>query len=201
VAFNGTAASYSVGSDTQITTSVPSGATSGPIAVTTAAGTGTSTSSFTVATQPIVNGNFETGTFSGWTTGGAQPTPSISTTQAYSPTHSALLGYTGSSGEPNGDSWIQQQFAVPAAGGTLSLWVWEFTTDSVTYDWQTCQLRNTAGTTLSTLFKEAGNGRAWQQRSYSLMSWAGQTIVLWCNVHEDGWGDQTYMYVDDVAVN
>ena len=201
VAFNGTAASFAVDSNSQITATVPSGATSGPIAVTTSAGTATSSSSFTVTTQPIVNGNFETGTFSGWTTGGGAPTPSISTAQAHSPTHSALLGYTGSTGEPNGDSWVQQQFAVPTGGGTLSLWVWEFTTDSITYDWQTCQIRNTSGATLSTLFKDAGNGQAWQQRSYSLASWAGQTVVLWCNVHEDGWGDQTYMYLDDVAVN
>jgi hypothetical protein len=155
----------------------------------------------TVVSQPITNGNFETGTFSGWTIGGNKPTPSISTVQAHSPTHSALLGYTGGTGEPLGDSWIQQQFTVPAAGGTLSFWVWEFTTDSITYDWQTCQLRNTSGSTLATLFKEAGNGRAWQQRSYSLSNWKGQTIVLWCNVHEDGWGDQTYMYVDDFAVS
>jgi hypothetical protein len=202
VKFNGTAAtSYTVNSDTQITASVPSGATSGPISVTTGAGTTTSSSSFTVTTQPIVNGDFESGTFSGWTVGGNAPTPVVSTTQAHSPTHSALLGYTSSFGEPLGDSWIQQQLTVPASGGTLSFWVWEFTTDSVVYDWQTCEIRNTSGATLATLFKEAGNGRVWQQRTFSLASWAGQTVVLWCNVHEDGFGDQTYMYMDDFAVS
>jgi hypothetical protein len=49
VKFNGTASTtYTVNSGTQITATVPSGATSGPIAVTTAAGTGTSTSNFSV---------------------------------------------------------------------------------------------------------------------------------------------------------
>ncbi|WP_345237333.1 IPT/TIG domain-containing protein [Hymenobacter saemangeumensis] len=49
VAFNGTAAtSFTVNSATQITVSVPSGATTGPIAVTTPSGTGTSAASFTV---------------------------------------------------------------------------------------------------------------------------------------------------------
>ena len=50
VAFNGTsAATYSVVSATQITASVPAGATSGTVAVTTPAGTGTSSSTFTVS--------------------------------------------------------------------------------------------------------------------------------------------------------
>ena len=49
VEFGGTAAtSYSVVGDTQITTTVPAGATSGPIAVTTPGGTATSGASFTV---------------------------------------------------------------------------------------------------------------------------------------------------------
>jgi len=50
VKFNGMSATFTVTSDTQITATVPSGATTGPIAVTTPAGTGTSTASFTVTT-------------------------------------------------------------------------------------------------------------------------------------------------------
>ena len=52
VAFNGTAATFTVNSATKITTSVPSGATSGPITVTTPGGTGTSASNFTVGSAP-----------------------------------------------------------------------------------------------------------------------------------------------------
>ncbi|HQR45037.1 MAG TPA: IPT/TIG domain-containing protein [Thermoanaerobaculia bacterium] len=48
VTFNGTPASYVVNSATRITATVPSGATTGPIGVTTSAGTGTSPASFTV---------------------------------------------------------------------------------------------------------------------------------------------------------
>lgn len=53
VAFNGTSATtFTVDSDIQITATVPSAATSGPISVTTSLGTGTSATSFMVQTPP-----------------------------------------------------------------------------------------------------------------------------------------------------
>jgi hypothetical protein len=52
VSFNGTFASFSVVSDTEIRTIVPAGATTGPINVTTFAGTATSVANFTVLVGP-----------------------------------------------------------------------------------------------------------------------------------------------------
>jgi hypothetical protein len=52
VKFNGLAATFSVVSATSITATVPAGATSGKIAVTTPGGTATSSASFTVTTPP-----------------------------------------------------------------------------------------------------------------------------------------------------
>jgi hypothetical protein len=51
VAFNGTAASYTVNSAGQITATVPSGAVSGPLTVTTPGGTATSNTNYTVTTS------------------------------------------------------------------------------------------------------------------------------------------------------
>ena len=57
VKFNGTAATtFTVNSSTQITATVPAGATTGTISVTTPSGTGTSASSFTVLLAPVVTG-------------------------------------------------------------------------------------------------------------------------------------------------
>jgi len=58
VRFDGTPASFTVGSDTQITATVPSGATTGSLSVTTPSGTTTSTGIFTVtvAAAPAISG-------------------------------------------------------------------------------------------------------------------------------------------------
>ncbi len=57
VKFNGTVATFVVGSATQISTSVPAGATSGKISVVTAGGTATSAASFTVTPPaPTITG-------------------------------------------------------------------------------------------------------------------------------------------------
>ena len=53
VKFNGAAADFTVNSDTQITATVPAGATTGPISVTTPAGTATSATDFFVSPGTI----------------------------------------------------------------------------------------------------------------------------------------------------
>ncbi len=54
--FNGTAATFTINSATQIIAVVPQGATSGPISATTLGGTATSAASFVVTTAPLIYG-------------------------------------------------------------------------------------------------------------------------------------------------
>ena len=66
VSFNGTAATTTAVSATSITCTVPTGATTGNIAVTTTGGTATSTSAFTVTTAGAVGFLYVPGGYQGW---------------------------------------------------------------------------------------------------------------------------------------
>jgi len=45
------------------------------------------------------------------------------------------------------------------------------------------------------------NSGVWTQRTFNMASYAGQTVVLWFNVHDDAWPtDPSYMLVDDVSI-
>ncbi len=163
----------------------------------------TATVSLTVtapSTQLIQNGGFETGTLANWTTGGAA-VPTISTAQKHSGSYSVLDG-AASGSEPNGDDYLYQTISIPstATKATLTFWYWPATTDTITYDWQEAQVRNTAGTMLAQIMKVCSNAQAWTQVTFDLTSYKGQTIQIYFNDHQDGYGDLTYMYVDDVSV-
>jgi hypothetical protein len=152
------------------------------------------------SSQLIQNGGFETGTLANWTTGGVVA-PTISTVQKHSGTYSVLDGASSGS-EPNGDDFLYQAITIPstATKATLTFWYWPATTDTITYDWQEAQVQNTSGATLAQVMKVCSNAQAWTQVTYDLTSYKGQTIRIYFNDHQDGYGDLTYMYVDDVSV-
>jgi hypothetical protein len=152
------------------------------------------------STQLIQNGGFETGTLANWTTGGVY-SPFVETVQKHSGTYSAQL--SASSGtEPNGDSSIYQTITIPstATKATLTFYYWPATTDTITYDWQEAQVQNTSGTMLAQIMKVCSNAMAWTPVTYDLTSYKGQTVRIYFNDHGDGYGDLTYMYLDDVTV-
>jgi len=186
------------------TMTVAVGATTAPGAYTiTVTGTATSAThtvdvslTVTAASQGVVNGGFETGNLNGWTASGAFA-PVISTT-AHSGSYSARLGSTSA---VNGNSTLTQTVAIPSGSSRLTFWYQPHCTDSITYDQIQAQIRNTSGATLATVVNVCSNSGAWTSVAFDTSAYAGQTVVLWFNDHDDGYPtDPTYFLLDDVAV-
>jgi hypothetical protein len=144
----------------------------------------------------IVNGGFETGNFTGWTTSGQLET-------IVSPGHSgSYAAQLGGTSPTNGDSTMQQTVPVPAAGGTLSLWYQPHCPDTITYDQEQVQIRNTSNNVLATLLNTCSNTGTWTQLTQDLSAWKGTTVVLWFNSHDDNYpSDPTYTLFDDINVH
>jgi FG-GAP-like repeat len=147
----------------------------------------------------LVNGGFETGTFLPWVMDGTNPTPLVTTAQAHFGSHSAFLG-TVSDPEPLGDSSFYQQITVPAAGGTLAYWWRGGTTDGIPFDYQDAYVTDTSGTILATISHTCLNTGGWLRQTFDMTPYAGQTVRIKFLVHQDGAGNDTWMYVDDVGL-
>ena len=64
------------------------------------------------------------------------------------------------------------------------------------------QVRSTSGATLATVMNVCSNSGAWTSVSYSMAAYAGQTVVLWFNDHDDGYAtDPTSFLLDDVSLS
>jgi Bacterial Ig domain len=146
----------------------------------------------------IVNGGFETGSFSGWTASGAAA--SVIAGAAHSGSFGAQLGGTSAT---NGDSSIGQTFTLPSSSPSLSFWYDNHCPDTVTYDWATATLKdNVTGATTTLLAKTCNNpGGTWTQVNYNASANAGHSVTLTLTSHDDNYaGDPTYTWYDDVVV-
>ena len=155
----------------------------------------------------VDNGGFEN-SLTSWTTGGVTA-PTASTAQVHSGAGSALLGTVQPATQPNGDSDLSQTVSIPPTGTTtLTFWYRPSTADDLcsgsncVYDWQEAQVRTATGQTLASIFKSNSNSQTWTKVTYDMSPYAGQDVVLWFNVHQDGASppDDTWMYFDDVTL-
>jgi hypothetical protein len=143
----------------------------------------------------ITNGGFETGTFSGWTTGGAY------TVIATSGAHTGLdAGQAGKSTPTNGDSNIVQTFTAPSGVTKLTFWYKMTCPDTVTYDWATATLKdNTGGTTATPLGKTCITN-AWTSVTATVT--AGHSYTLTLTSHDDNYSsDPSFTLFDDVTLS
>ena len=142
----------------------------------------------------IVNGGFETGNLSGWTSSGASET--VTNSGCHGGTYCARLGSTTPT---NGDSSIAQTFTAPTGATSLSVWYKETCPDTVTYDWALATLKdNTTGTT-ATVIAKACVTNAWTNATSAVT--AGHSYTLTLTSHDDNYSsDPTYTLYDDATI-
>ena len=149
----------------------------------------------------MTNGGFEKDGLAGWSVDGSIPPPVVSGARPHSGGSAVLLGTVSGTSEPLGNSEISQVVTVPSgAAAMLTFWEWPYSTDIVTYDQQYVRVTpvSPAGAPV-VLMNEARNDQTYVQRQLDLSQFAGQTVRITFGVHQDGFGDITGMYLDDIS--
>ena len=157
----------------------------------------------TVAAQScpdlIVDGGFETG--SGWVLGPNPVTPQYVTFTKHSGNQSLMLGIT-SGANVESFSSARQTVAIPATATqtTLSFWFYAMASSAPTTDYMEVVLLDPAGAILTKPWFSHNNSQLWNQMSFDLSPWRGQTVQLYFNVYNDGVGGTAAMFLDDVSL-
>jgi len=173
----------------------------------------------------LVNGNFETGDFTGWVTG-ADPGNNykiVSGARKHAGSFSGALGrwdtaYHGydPTAEPLGYEWFYQDFVVPHNVTYLKFYWWMETYDTALWDWFDAYIKDTNGNILKTILYHAGKpgsnygpywttqmaygGTGWQEAKVDISAYRGQKIRIYFDQRLDGYGDQQRVYIDDVTL-
>jgi MAM domain, meprin/A5/mu len=147
----------------------------------------------------IGNGGFENGT-SPWVESSSGGYTIIDGTKPHTGSYSAYLcGYNNCS-----DS-IYQQVTIPSSITTATLtYYWYMSTQETThpYDYLYIRIRNSSGSTLTTLqtLNDGSSANSWKLASYNISSYKGQTVQI-AFVATNGAKNPTNFSVDDVALN
>ena len=147
----------------------------------------------------IVDGGFETG--GAWVLGPNPVTPQYVTFTRHSGNQSLMLGITGGANVESFSS-ARQTVMIPATATqtTLTFWFNAMTSSAPTTDRMEVLLLDTAGARLTTLWQSHNNSQLWNQMSFDLSPWRGQTVQLYFNVYNDGLGGTAAMFLDDVSL-
>jgi hypothetical protein len=198
----GLPAGLSINSSTGLITGTPTTAAGYSAKVTvkdTTGASGSASFSWTIGSSGgggggVVNGGFETGTFSGWTTSGAAI--SIVSTGQHSGSHAARAGLPT---HTNGYSNIVQTFK--ASGSTLTVWYDVFCPDTTSSAWGTVRLKdNTTGTTYTVLGRTCTHNAGWKKVTHAVTSGHSYTLTL-RNRDDNDSADGAYTLFDDVGVS
>lgn len=167
----------------------------------------------------LINGDFETGDWTGWEHGGenGQVWQKILGAHVHGGSEAASLGRWDTSfhgydptAEPYGYEWFYQDFVVPDNVTYLKFNWWLETYDTAAWDWFDAYIKDTNGNSLITIVNHGGkpgynygpywNTGSWREESVDISAYRGQKIRIYFDQRLDGFGDQQRVYVDDVRL-
>lgn len=151
-------------------------------------------------TELVADGGFEAGGV--WQLGASPVTPQYVTYTRHTGNRALALGIT-SGGNQTSFSSARQVVSIPAgpAQVTLTFWFYAMTTSSPTTDYMEMVLLNASGTAiLAKPWYSHNDSRLWNQISFDLTPWRGQTVQLYFNVYNDGLGGVAALFLDDVSL-
>jgi uncharacterized membrane protein len=163
----------------------------------------------TTTTQLLGNPGFENGTSSPapWSLTSTHTPQEIINSSSSEPPHSGKFdAWLDGFGKTTTDT-VMQQVTIPSntSAATLAFWLHIDTAESsksTAFDTLTVQVRNSSGSVLSTLatFSNLNAASGYQQHSFNLNSFAGQTIQVFFQGKEDS-ELQTSFVLDDITLN
>ena len=147
----------------------------------------------------IVDGGFEGASV--WSFGATPRRGGYVTTPVHGGLKSARLGVLPATGDAYSYSTVYQQIVLPAGAGriTLRYWYWPGSQDSAA-DSQLALILDTRYRSIGRVMQVLQNNQAWRAVASDLTRFAGQSVVIYFNVLNDGDGQRSWMYVDDVSV-
>ncbi len=163
------------------------------VTATTGVGMGVGAIAAAAGTNVVANGDFETGTFSGWTSAGAAAVVGSG--------HSGSFGARlGGGAVASANSSLEQVVTVPV-NATLSFWYQPHCSGTLARDQEQMQLRTVTGATLVRVLNVCSNSGQWTKVSRSLAPYRNMTVQLWFNNHDDNLpGTTTFTLFDEVSL-